>query len=376
VEILAGLDYDFDIPYILGAGIFYDEWLKNGVNYTIINPGSTNWTAIGAPNNNAGTTFTKSGNVGPSIAGGGFAKVTGTAYSGIKISSVINNYQVRIQAGKSVGNTGYGIENDGGVVYFDGTMDLSSNLLGRTKGSVWTTLDRLTLNDDNFYLTMNSGNPLIAVSSSSTVAYNRATDQLNFTVATVGAMTLAKNYVQTFKPLIITTTTVASSTITGALQVSGGAGIGGNLYVGGSLYVNGVLTSGSGGGASTFTQTNFQGQAVTGSTVRTVDAKLKEIYVTPEDFGAVGNGITNDTAAIQAAIDTGKSVYLPDGKLYYITASSTAFETVIPGVAGVGLRITTTNQRFGGPGMIYAVGNIEAVKVTGGCSGVELDLTF
>jgi hypothetical protein len=31
------------------------------------------------------------------------------------------------------------------------------------------------------------------------------------------------------------------------------------------------------------------------------------------DFGAVGDGVTNDTAAIQAALDTGKSVYLPSG---------------------------------------------------------------
>ena len=210
VEILAGLDYDFDIPYIQGAGIFYDEWLKNGVNYTIINPGSTNWTAIGALNNNVGTTFTKSGSVGPSIAGGGFAKVTGTAYSGIKISSAINSYQVRVQAGKSVGNTGYGIENDGSVVYFDGTMDLSSNLLGRTKGPVWTTLDRLTLNDDNFYLTMSSGNPLIVFGINSYWAYDRIGKQLNLTVDAVTPLNIAKTYVQTLTPLITPTYTVAT----------------------------------------------------------------------------------------------------------------------------------------------------------------------
>ena len=138
VEILVGLDYDFSIPYIQGAGILYDEWLKNGENYTIIYPGSTNWTAIGASNNNVGTTFTKSGTTGNSIAGGGFAKVTGTAYSGIKVSSDIIDYQVRLQGGKYIGNTGYGIENAGGVVYSDGTMDLSANQLGRISGKVWS----------------------------------------------------------------------------------------------------------------------------------------------------------------------------------------------------------------------------------------------
>ena len=38
------------------------------------------------------------------------------------------------------------------------------------------------------------------------------------------------------------------------------------------------------------------------------------------DFGAVGDGTTDDTSAIQAAIDTGKSVYFPSGT-YKLTAT-------------------------------------------------------
>ena len=52
--------------------------------------------------------------------------------------------------------------------------------------------------------------------------------------------------------------------------------------------------------------------AGTGAVATTVQAKLRE-SVSVKDFGAVGNGSTNDTAAIQAAIDTGKDVFFPEG---------------------------------------------------------------
>ena len=55
-----------------------------------------------------------------------------------------------------------------------------------------------------------------------------------------------------------------------------------------------------------FTQTG------TGAVARTVDAKLKDT-VSVKDFGAVGDGVTNDTAAINAALATKKSVYFPSG---------------------------------------------------------------
>jgi hypothetical protein len=50
----------------------------------------------------------------------------------------------------------------------------------------------------------------------------------------------------------------------------------------------------------------------TGAAARTVDSKLGDA-VSVKDFGAVGNGVANDSAAIQAAIDTGKKVYIPSG---------------------------------------------------------------
>ena len=52
-------------------------------------------------------------------------------------------------------------------------------------------------------------------------------------------------------------------------------------------------------------------QSGTGATARTVDSKLKDV-VSVKDFGATGNGSTDDTAAIQAAINYVQSFYIPE----------------------------------------------------------------
>jgi parallel beta-helix repeat protein len=54
-------------------------------------------------------------------------------------------------------------------------------------------------------------------------------------------------------------------------------------------------------------------QAGSGAVQRTVDSKLKDV-VSVKDFGAVGDGVADDTAAIQNALNSGaKSVLLPKG---------------------------------------------------------------
>jgi hypothetical protein len=53
-------------------------------------------------------------------------------------------------------------------------------------------------------------------------------------------------------------------------------------------------------------------QAGPGAVARTVDSKLKDV-VSVKDFGAVGDGVANDTTAIQNAVNTGKKVYIPSG---------------------------------------------------------------
>lgn len=66
-------------------------------------------------------------------------------------------------------------------------------------------------------------------------------------------------------------------------------------------------------------------QSGTGATARTTQAKLRE-RMSVKDFGAVGNGTTNDAPALQAAIDAACAaqvqLFWPKG-VYYITATLT-----------------------------------------------------
>jgi hypothetical protein len=76
--------------------------------------------------------------------------------------------------------------------------------------------------------------------------------------------------------------------------------------------------------------------AGTGAVLTTVQAKLRE-SVSVKDFGAVGDGITDDTAAIQAAIDASKRVYFPAGT-YLVSAGLTVGPSNAPHLYGDGVK--------------------------------------
>jgi hypothetical protein len=88
-------------------------------------------------------------------------------------------------------------------------------------------------------------------------------------------------------------------------------------------------------------------QGGTGSVARTTASKLQE-SVSVKDFGAVGDGTTDDTAAIQAAINTGASVFIPAGT-YKITSTLT-FPNTVSVLRGAGLEssIISCNGVSGG----------------------------
>jgi hypothetical protein len=69
----------------------------------------------------------------------------------------------------------------------------------------------------------------------------------------------------------------------------------------------------------------FSFLAAGSATTRTLQNKLRDT-VSVKDFGAVGDGVENDTAAIQAAINTGLNVFIPAGD-YKITSTINAIPT-------------------------------------------------
>jgi len=83
------------------------------------------------------------------------------------------------------------------------------------------------------------------------------------------------------------------------------------------------------------------------------------------DFGAIGNGVADDTAAIQLAIDSSESIYLPPG-VYLISDQLNILGTVDPvngqyrgkNIFGAGIKATTIKAKSGySANFMFHIGN-------------------
>jgi hypothetical protein len=82
-------------------------------------------------------------------------------------------------------------------------------------------------------------------------------------------------------------------------------------------------------------------QAGVGAQNRTIQNKLRDT-VSVKDFGAVGDGVTDDTAAIQSAISAADEVWFPEGN-YKVTASINVNKAMTIRVDG---KIQTTRYEY------------------------------
>lgn len=97
----------------------------------------------------------------------------------------------------------------------------------------------------------------------------------------------------------------STDTGNGASLVGANDGAGGSLFTTVASFIALILSS-AGASLVGFIQAGI------GAIQRTMQDKARE-WVSVKDFGAVGDGVTDDTAACAAAIATGKSVYWPQG---------------------------------------------------------------
>ena len=87
------------------------------------------------------------------------------------------------------------------------------------------------------------------------------------------------------------------------------------------------------------------GATPTGAVNRTIYEKLSDM-ISVKDFGAVGNGTTDDTVAIQAALTVGGSIWIPTGS-YKITADLTiSNNTSVVFDSGAGFIAGANNIKF------------------------------
>lgn len=154
--------------------------------------------------------------------------------------------------GALIVNGGTGIAQD---LYIGGNLTVAGTIIGIAPTSTTIEVNENTNTDQSYFVTFASTSTGSAYlyTDFGGIAYNPGLDQLNIS-GTFQAGSIQNTPIGTvipaegsFTTVLISSTTEATTTATGALQVAGGASIAKNLWVGGTLYANqqAVLTTSS-----------------------------------------------------------------------------------------------------------------------------------
>jgi len=130
---------------------------------------------------------------------------------------------------------------------------------------------------------------------------------------------------------------------------------------------NTELAAASGAAAVGFVQSGV------GAVARTAQAKMRDV-VSISDFGATGNGTTDDTVAIQSALNSGaRAVFIPPGSTYLFSTLT------IPNIKnftffGVG-PASQLKMKSGGSGIVWAGDNGDIYYMQGTLANFYIDGT-
>lgn len=105
-------------------------------------------------------------------------------------------------------------------------------------------------------------------------------------------------------------------------------------------------------------------QSGVGAVLRTVQSKLRD-YVSVKDFGAVGDGIADDSVAIQAAVTSHLNVYLPPGDYLCNDIINLREGSNLFGAGMKATRIVRNGNNVGGQGVLYANSGSPSILLDG-----------
>ncbi len=130
-----------------------------------------------------------------------------------------------------------------------------------------------------------------------------------------------------------------------------------------------------GGGAADASQVSYL-PPFTESVATNVELKLAQ-YVSVIDFGAAGDGTTDDTDAIQAALDTGLNVFFPHGNYLMSNVNITTLGQVLygAGMANTNIYMITGSTGFKIQARNVAIRDMQFLPSVGYVAGVQSSIT-